>query len=376
LSEFILQNTSILISKDREGDTPEDFNTVITDGADFHRLETRGNPILLPVLGKSDTLDLVGSGFEFPQSPLHVNFWQQPVIPLSGDVNFDFFVLLLSRVFSGVNAVPTTVATAAREHILLLQQDDDPLGRQLASSNLVTSIGYVDNSNPGADVQWTGVVGDSVQIQQSGAALPTWNVELVGSGGFIRPVPVLTRADFPALVGDITADYPHLQSFGAAVNINYTDGTLINLATEGRIRSWSFQFNNNARRDDQRPGDPFRVADDPTSGAYVNRLLRGRRTCGAQVVVSLSEELAEFVTMQQNRIVDNLQFAMKGELIAGATPNTNYTLEVNIPKAQLRTITPGNEGDDATLTLDWYPLKGTGEYVSARAVNKRTTAYA
>jgi hypothetical protein len=372
MAEFILQNSSFLVSKAAEAT----FNEVITDGAEFHRFETRGNPLVLPVLGKSDTLDHIGSGFEFQQTPLRVNYWEHPVIPVSGDVNVDILPIFLARVFGGVNAAPATVNITGKEHILLLQHDNDPLGRQLPSFNLITSIGRVSEAEPGADLQLTGVVGDSFQIGQSRADMPTWSAELVGSGGFIRPVPDTTHNDFPDLVGDDTANYSHLFVHGAAVVISYTDGSSVNLSTEGRIRSWNFQFNNNVRRDDRRPGDPFRIANDPTSGAYVNRLLRGRRTCGAQVVVSLAEDLAEFVTAQQNRVVDNLAFIAKGELIAGATPASNYTLEINIPKAQLRTVTPGNENDDATLTLDWFPLKGVGEYVSARILNKRATLYA
>jgi hypothetical protein len=89
----------------------------------------------------------------------------------------------------------------------------------------------------------------------------------------------------------------------------------------------------------------------------------------------LDEDLAEFITMSQNRVVDNLAFIMKGNLIAGATPNTNYTVEIDIPKAQLRTVSPNNVNDDAALTLDWWPLKGSGEYVSANVINTRATAY-
>jgi hypothetical protein len=70
-----------------------------------------------------------------------------------------------------------------------------------------------------------------------------------------------------------------------------------------------------------------------------------------------------------------LAFIMKGELIPDATPNTNYTVQINIPKAQLRTVTPANVNDDAALTMDWMPLKGAGEYISATIINTRATAY-
>jgi hypothetical protein len=369
MSEFILQGTSLLLSK-----TPEaDFNELKTDGADFLRLQTRGNPIALPRLGKTDTLDLIGAGNEFATEPLHVQYWEHPVLALSGDVDFDLLPYYAARVFGGTNAAPSTVATTCKEHILKLQTDLE--GRQLPSSNFISSIGYVDDDNPGADVQWTGVVPESLQISQSRADSPVWQVEFVGSGGFARPVDEDVRADLPVLVGDDTANHKDMWAHGAAVVVQYTDGSTYNLATAGRIRSWNFQFNNNLRRDDRRPGDPFRIANDPTSGAYVNRLLRGRRSCGAQIVVSMDEAMEEFVTATQNRVVDNLTFLMKGQLIAGASAPTNYAFEIKMPKAQLRDVTPGNENDDATLTLDWYMLKGSGEYVTARVVNKHATSY-
>ncbi len=332
----------------------------------------RGNTFGLPVLSKTDSNDLVGTGFDFNVTPLRANYWEHSVITIGEDVNVDLFPVFLARVFGGTNAAPSTVNVAGREHILLLGTSAQ---RQLPSSNLITSVGYVNDTDHGADFQWPGVVGESVQISGNRSEAPTWSVELVGSGNFVTPVDSALRAALPAAVGDTTADNAHLYVHGAAVVVSYTDGSAVNLAAEGRLKSYNFQLNNNLRRDDRRPGDPFRTANDPTSGAYVNRLLRGRRQCAMQVTVALNEDLAEFVTMQQNRIVDNLALIMKGELIAGATPASNYTLEINIPKAQLRTVSPGNENDDTTLTLDWYPLKGTGEYVSARVLNKRTTAY-
>ena len=369
MAEFITQDINLLLSSRKEAT----YNEVIADGGEFVRAVMRGNTFGFPVLSKTDSSDLVGTGYDLPVVPLRVNYWEHPVITIGEDVNVDLLPIFLARVFGGTNAAPSTLNTTGREHTILL---GTAAQRQLPSSNLITSVGYIDDANPGADFQWTGVVGESIQIGQNRAETPTWSAELVGSGNYVHPVPALVRADFPALVGDDTANNDKLYIHGAAVAVTYNDGSVINLATEGRLKSWNFQLNNNLRRDDRRPGDPFRVANDPTSGAYVNRLQRGRRTCAAQVVVALNEDLAEFITMQQNSVVTNLGFIMKGQLITGATPATNYTLEINIPKAQLRTVTPGNENDDATLTLDWFPLKGTGEYVSARVINTRATAYA
>jgi hypothetical protein len=333
----------------------------------------RGNTFVVPVLEKRDSSDLVGTGFEFAQIPLRVDYWSHPVMTMGEDVNVDLFPLFLARTFGGTNAAPSTLNTTGKQHTLLLGTSAQ---RQLPSSNLIASVGYVDDPNPGADFLLMGVVPESVQLAADAGGVPTWAIEMVGSGKFTTPLPTGVRTGLPALVGVDPANIANTYVHPAAVVISYVDGTTVNLATEGRIRSWNFQFNNNLRRDDRRPGDPFRTADDPTTGAFVNRLQRGKRTCAAQVTVSLNEDLAEFVTMSQNRVVDNLAFIMKGELIAGASTPTNRQIAINIPKAQLRTVTPTNVNDDAALVLDWFPLKGNGEYMSATVINTHPTAYA
>ncbi len=369
MAEFITQDISLFISKTKESA----FNVAKTAGSDFLRAVMRGNTFGLPVLNKIDSSDLVGTGFEFPQIPLRVNYWEHPVMSIGEDVNADLLPVFLARTFGGTNAAPSTINTTGKQHTLLLGTSTQ---RQLPSSNLITTVGYVDDTHPGADYLWMGVVPESIQIAQDAGNTPTWAVEMVGSGKFTTPLPVGVRTGLPALVGDDTTNNKDMYVHPAAVVITYTDGSTVNLATAGKIRSWSFQLNNNLRRDDRRPGDPFRTADDPTTGAFVNRLQRGRRTCAAQIVVSMDENLAEFVTMSQNRVVDNLAFIMKGNLIAGASSTTNYTVEIDIPKAQLRSVTPTNVNDDTALTLDWFPLKGAGEYISANVINTRATAYA
>lgn len=368
MAEFISQNISLLISK-----TPESsFNTLKTAGSDFFRAVMRGNSFGLPVLDKIDNSDLVGTGYEFP-TVLRVNYWGHNVMSIGEDANVDLMPLFLARAMGGTNAAPSTVDVTGKQHILLLQ---DTSTRQLPSSNLITSVGYIDDSNPGADFLWGGVVSENFQLSQSGGGVPTWSTELVSSGKYTTPLPTGVRTGLPTLVGVDTTNNKDMYVHPAAIVISYTDGSSVNLATAGRIKSWNFQLNNNLRRDDRRPGDPFRTANDPTTGAYVNRLLRGKRQCSAQVVVSLDENLDEFSAMAANRVIDNLAIILKGNLIAGGVVGTNYAVEINIPKCYMRTVSPGNENDDVTLTLDFFPIKGTGEYMSATVTNTRATAYA
>jgi hypothetical protein len=371
MAEFLTRDISLFVSKTSEQTgVGGGFNVVKAAGSDFERALMRGRAFGIPVLDKIGNNDLIGTGFEF-DTELRANYWTHPTMTVAVPVTTELGALWLARTLGGTNAAPTVldgVSGVAQEHILLMQPASS--GRQLPSSNLITSVGFVDSTHAGADFLFTGVCADSITISQSRADEPTLSVDLVGSGRFANPVPTLVRATLPSTVS--TQNRIH----GAAVVVTYNDGSSINLSTEGRVRSWTFNYSNNLRRDDRRPGDPFRVADDPTSGAYVNRLLRGPRTASASIVVSLTQDLREFLTHSQNAVIQNLSFLMKGNLIAGAGAGGpwNYLMEVKLPTSHIRTIGATDDNDDAALTLDFYPVKGTGEYVTARVVNTRTTA--
>lgn len=373
MAEFLTRDINLFVSA-----TPEQsgvgggFNIAKAAGSDFVRALMRGRAFGIPVLDKVGNNDLVGTGFEF-DTELRPNYWVHPTMTIAMPVTPELGALWIARALSGTNAAPTVLDGASgvvNEHILLMQSAAQ--GRQILTSNLITSVGYINDTTPGADFLFTGVGVDAMTISQTRADEPQLSVDLVGSGRSINPLPTGVRTGLPQNVA--TQNRLH----GASVVVTYNDGTAINLSLEGRVRGWTFNYNNNLRRDDRRPGDPFRIPDDPTSGAYVNRLLRGPRTASAQVTVSLTEDLREFVTHSQNRIVQNLSFLMKGNLIpgAGGVGPWNYAVEVKMPRSYLRTVGATDDNDDAALTLDFYPVKGTGEYVTARVLNTRTTAIA
>jgi hypothetical protein len=368
MAEFLTRDISFFFSDTPEQDGGGAFNDFKTAGTDFTRAQMRGRTFGIPTLDKISNEDLVGTGHEFATN-VRNNYWTHPVMTVGEDVNTENMAVFLANTFGGVNAAPAAVTgnVNAKEHILLMQTAAQ--GRQLPSRNIISSVGYIDDANPGADFMFAGVVPDSFTISQTRADTPTWSVDLVGSGRWVRPLPTGVRTGLPT---DVLEQNP---VHGAAVTVSYDDGTSLNLSALGKVRSWTFTYNNNLRRDDRRPGDPFLIPNDPTSGAYVRYLLRGPRTATASITVSLSEDLREFLTHQQNRIVTNLSFLMKGYVIPGVTP-TNHTVEIKMPRSVIRGIGGTDDNDDAALTLDFFPMKGTGEYVTARIINTRATALA
>src|ERR1051326_5932508 len=213
MAEFLSRDVSFLISK-----APEtSYNTPFTDGTDFERCLMRGSNFVIPTLESLDDADKIGTGFEWAtqQRP---NYWSHPTFPVAEDVNTDKFALFLARAFGGATETPTQLIPStglAYEHILVLQTAAE--GRQLPSSHLITSVGYVDSSHVGADFGIMGVVPDTVTVSQTRADAPQYTVELVGSGRWARPAGV---SSLPSTVD--AQHYVH----GASVIVTFNDGKI------------------------------------------------------------------------------------------------------------------------------------------------------
>jgi len=394
MAEFLVRDTRLFVSKDTENavSTPEtNYNASIAGTtANFLRAVMTGRTFLVPSLETIDDLNKIGTGFE-NASTLRPNYWTQPVLTLGEEANVENMALMLVRALSGsvtsglVALMPdgttSTPVGGPTEHIVLMQHPD--VGRQLMSFNVVTQGGYRSDSARGFDFRFPGMVVDSFQMGQNKGEVPTWSAELVGSGKFATPSG-LVLASGANQVPDMI-DQSYLSS--ASIGLVYTGQSgLVNLSAQGRVHAWNFQFNNNVRRDDRRIGDPFRVSNDPTSGAYTNHMEHGNRTCAFQCTVATTEDLAEFILHRDNVQVQNIILTLRGNLFVGTgayaaqgagVQRHNVLVEVTIPRSYVRGISNGDENDTSVLTLDFFPVRTSQsqEYVTARILNGVNTYY-
>lgn len=393
-NEFLVRNTRLFVSKNTEGsvaDPSTNYNASIAGlGANYLRGLMTGRTFLIPQLEFTDDLGVIGTGFE-QASLLRPNYWSQPVLTIGENANAEMMALMLIRALSGsvTSGLPAfmpdgttpTPAGGPTEHIALMQNDDQ--GRQLLSFNVVTQGAYRSDAARGYDFRMPGCVVDTFQMGQNRGEYPTWSAEVVGSGKFITPSDLVLAAganQIPDLV-------PQQYIGSSTIGLVYTGQSgLVNLSALGRVRSWNFQYNNNVRRDDRRIGDPLRVSNDPTSGGFRNHAERGPRSAAFQVVVSTTEDLAEFLLHRDNVQVQNIILTLKGNLYTGSglyaaqgagIQRHNYTVEVTIPRSRVRGISNGDENDDSVLTLDFFPLRETQgqEYITARILNGHTGYY-
>lgn len=393
-NEFLVRDTRLFISKDTEGtvaDPATNYNASIPGlTADYLRAVMTGRTFLIPTLEFTDDLDVIGTGFE-QASLLRPNYWTQPVLTLGEKANAENMALMLIRALSGTvtsgetafmpDGTTPTPTGGPYEHIALMQTAEQ--GRQLVSFNVITQGGYRSDAARGMDMRFPGCVVDSFQMGQNRGEYPTWSAEIVGSGKYITPSGLVLAAGTSQLPDLVDQKYIGSSTIGLV----YTGSAgLVNLSALGRVRSWNFQYNNNVRRDDRRIGDPLRVSNDPTSGGIVNHTQRGPRTAAFQVVVSTSEDLAEFLLHRDNVQVQNIILTLRGNLFAGTglyaaqaanIDRHNMTVEVTIPRSRLRGISNGDENDESVLTLDFFPLREqqAQEYITARIINGHETYY-
>ena len=393
-NEFLVRNTRLFVSKDIEGtvaDPATNYNASIPGlTEDYLRAPMTGRTFVIPTLEFTDDLDVIGTGFE-QASLLRPNYWTQPVLTLGEKANAENMALMLIRALSGSvtsglvammpdGSTPTPVG-GPTEHIVLMQSDDQ--GRQLVSFNVITQGAYRSDAARGFDMRFTGCVVDSFQMGQNRGEYPTWSAEIVGSGKYITPSGLVLASGTSQLPNLVDQQYIGSSTIGLV----YTGQSgLVNLSALGRVRSWNFQYNNNVRRDDRRIGDPLRVSNDPTSGGIINHTNRGPRTAAFQVVVSTTEDLAEFLLHRDNVQVQNIILTLRGNLFVGSglylaqapeVQRHNYTVEVTIPRSRLRGISNGDENDESVLTLDFFPLREQQgqEYITARILNGHTAYY-
>jgi hypothetical protein len=352
VAEYHIRGMQYGISKSPESA----FNTLPAGAATNWLSAVTTNPqLVVPNIEKITDEGKTGNGNEFPTVARN-NYWSQPEFSIADELNTDIFAVLLRRAMGATATVAQVAASAQYEHSMTMQLDSS--GLQLPSSSLAVLAG----SN---DMVLGGCVVNSIAVEQQGANPATFTAALVGSGHWKRSSTIASFA-LPAMLAQ---NYMH----GAQTVMNFNDGTSLDLSA--RVRNLSVALNNNLRRDDRRPGDPFITAGDPTSGAYTARMTRGPRSVNAQVTVLLDSITREFDAHRLNTILTSVTFKFVGYQITGEAAKY-HEVELVIPKAYVRNIGGGQDNDLDTLTLDFLALKDTvtSGLMTAKVRNAQTTA--
>lgn len=394
MPSFLTRDTRVFVSKNTENQpaTPATgYNASIAGlTANYLRCLMTDRRFMTPQLGTRNDLDKLGHGNEF-LTATRADYWQQPTMTIGDDANATNMVLFLIRAFSGTvtSGLPAfmpdgTTATptgGAIQHDVSIQSQAQ--GRQLLSFNTIVQAAYQDDTNVGWDFRFTGCVVDNFTVSQQQGQPPQWSAELVGSGRYITPSGLVTASGTSQVPDLIDQRYIHSASIGFSY---VADSTTVDLAASGRVVAFSLGFQNNARRADQRIGDPFMTAYDPNSGAYTNRIERGRRSCNFTVTITADSNLAEFLLHRNQTLVQDITISMYGNLITGTGAYAaqasnirrhNDMVRIIIPRAKISAIELGDDNDVATLQLTFDMIKPSTaiEYIKAQIINQQNTYY-
>lgn len=346
MAEYLVRDLKLAISATPE---PTYNSMLVSDSDEYLGMLTTGRALYIPDKEKQDDTGKVGTGREFPTEQ-RSGYVVVPSLEITDELNIDIAALLLRRAMGGADTVGSDIepAIGVYPHVFGLLPNDTIAGRQLPSSTVVWSLG-------GADFMWGGVVVESFRIDQTNADVPTFTAGLVGSGLYQRIGDIASPPTFPA---------PTQQRYmlGAETQLEFNDGTNYVVTNAQRLKSFSATLTNNHRTDDRRPGDPRIISAQPRSGHYVNRMLHGDRTVGAEMTVMLDDNLREWANAYNDTIITSFKYRARGNFLkkAGAPfteSTTNQAIfEITFPKCYFRSVAGADDSGDAVLTMSIFPV--------------------
>jgi len=350
MSEFLASDVQVGFSK-----LPQvGINTMYQLTADFASGLVHQFPPVIPQGEFVTDEDMIGRGNEFPtQNQLYR--WAQRGYAFTGKCNTEMFAVMLARFLGGSITNTVVTATTSWDHTIVMQTSGTRVPKM---TTMYLPIG-------GADFLFPMAV-NSISIQQNADEQPTFSMDLVGTGLHQRHRDIVT----PIVLPDPPLyHYPH----GAATFVALNDGSLVNLSSLGRIRSLSAGATQNIRVGDRRPGDPFLEAGNVRSGSYARFLNRGKRSGSAQVKLSLDENRHEYDWVKNGTPITAFVIKLVAEKIGASTDS--FEVEWAIPNLSLQVIDGDQEGDDATITLNFINLEDaiTGGLMVARIRNNVAT---
>lgn len=292
---------------------------------------------------------MIGDGTERSQQ-LRKGWLMPRQLQLGGRLNTESAAMFGARALGGT-ITPTAVTAATSYDVVTLMQTKAQ-GRLPKLSTLGFLLG-------GYDFIWPSMAVDNFEITFDGSNDVNFTASFTNTGYFVRNADLGIPLSAPAVPAY------HLMH-PAGTRVTFSNGTTIDYAQDGKLISGACSLGNGIIVK-QLPGDPFLDAANRKSGAYARDIHRGVRVPAARVKFQMDESLAEFTMAQSGSDITSLTFLFQGE-DAISTSSEFYEYEWKFPLAEIETLQSDPDGDDAALTMTFYPKKDavSGGYVIQR----------
>lgn len=318
------------------------YNTHYELQADFDALVTSAFNISLPNIEKFFDGGLIGSGNEYALTSTN-DYLSHPSISISDRLNTELAARLFKRALGGSVTDSVVTASTAWDHVFVPELgSDDP---SLPSMTVAAKLG-------GIDLILAGMVVNSYGVSFSDSSAPTFSAELIGSGKYKYMANATPALVLPAYTAQ------NYMGTAAAITCSLNDGSVLNLHTVGRLKSFNFNYSNNVITGDRRAGDPLTTSGDINSGAYSNRLTRGTRSCSGSLVVYIDENKREWADHLANTPITAFTWKALGQKLNGTD---SREFEVTIPKSVFSSASISDDGGKLCLSLEMTPLKDSAE---------------
>lgn len=346
MSDSYGSQTAIALSK-----LPETgFGIPYVDAAaDYDSILTRARTLPMPDIRKSDDIGVVGRGSSSMYASYTENEVMNPIgIEIQYTVNVNSFLKKLRR-FMGKTMVSgdVTVEEASIAWRKKMYELDPDVSRQLPPSSIVYK-------NNGADFIHSGCIGSTLNIAQTGSQDPQYTMAFLNGGNYMR-----TRDVASPGFGVLPAVAAENRLKGAETRVEYTDpaGTLSLVTPARRLKSISFNANNNLDVEDERAGLPrIGATACPDRGWYKDYLLFGDRQIGAEMRVMLDDNMREWDAVMRNRDITSFKWQMKGYCIPTSITNTQYGLDLIIPFCGFRNPRGNEDAGKMVQDIAIFPM--------------------
>lgn len=333
-------------------------NTPFVLTADFvGALVNSGQPPIPDVVRTADSM--VGDGNE--RSQRLRKGWLIPIeISIGGLLNTETAARIGTRALGGTRTASAELAPAGS-----LAFDVTTLMQTKAQGRLPkwTTIGW---DLGGYKFVYPSCAVNNFMIEFEGENDVTWTANLRGTGLYrINDIAAnLTAQGFTAAMAAALAISPvivppapptHHLMHPAATKVTFSNGVTIDFAADGDLISGACGLDNQIVIR-QQPGDPFLEPTNRKSGAYARDSHRGTRVPSARIKSALGSDLKPFVISQSGTDITSLTYLFRSEDGIGAAANNFfYEYEWKCPLAEIETVQSDPDGDDAAITMNFYP---------------------